>query len=663
MEVINQTSVSEFNLLGLTDDPELQPLIFSLFLSIYLVTILGNLLIILAVSSESDLHTPMYFLLSNLSFSDICSSTSTIPKMLMNTQKQRQRITYTGCFTQAGFVLVFAFLESFLLAVMAYDRYAAICHPLRYTVIMNPHFCVLLVLVSLLISMADSLLPTLMALHQNLWDCGVAYTDVSEGKILEEEVRRGVEVRVRADGHDGEQVSKDVDQVHRQEQAEDEGLQLCFILKSSSQCSPGIGPLYWTPGGPVTGFMFTLREVGHHLILSRAFLANSLLTKWGCIMAIILFSPRTEIEPSLDSRYKKVFESLLIGYDPAEKQHHPCSNNMEGHNLTHVSEFYLMCFSEDSDLQPILFGLFLTMYLVTVLGNLLIILAVTSDVHLHTPMYFFLSNLSLADICFTSTTVPKLIVDISTNSRVISYEGCLSQVSLFIFFACVDDMLLTVMAYDRFVAICQPLHYAVIMNPHRCVLLVLLSVLVSLLDSQIHYLVALRISCFKDVEIASFFCNPSQLYDLSCSDILIKNIVTYMIGILFGCFPMSGIIFSYCKIVSAILKSPSSEGRYKAFSTCGSHLSVVCLFYGTSLGTYLGSSALHTSKEAMVASLMYTLVTPMLNPFIYSLRNRDIESSLWRLHRRILQSHNVFHPWRCGNEHSMSISCGGTQTL
>ncbi|KFO36360.1 Olfactory receptor 7E24 [Fukomys damarensis] len=272
------------------------------------------------------------------------------------------------------------------------------------------------------------------------------------------------------------------------------------------------------------------------------------------------------------------------------------------------------------------------MYLVTVLGNLLIILAVTSDVHLHTLMYFFLSNLSLADICFTSTTVPKLIVDISTNSRVISYEGCLSQVSLFIFFACVDDMLLTVMAYDRFVAICQPLHYAVIMNPHRCVLLVLLSVLVSLLDSQIHYLVALRISCFKDVEIASFFCNPPQLYDLSCSDILMKNIVTYMIGILFGCFPMSGIIFSYCKIVSAILKSPSSEGRYKAFSTCGSHLSVVCLFYGTSLGTYLGSSALHTSKEAMVASLMYTLVTPMLNPFIYSLRNRDISSTLKRLY-------------------------------
>ncbi|EHB06825.1 Olfactory receptor 7E24 [Heterocephalus glaber] len=305
---------------------------------------------------------------------------------------------------------------------------------------------------------------------------------------------------------------------------------------------------------------------------------------------------------------------------------------MERRNLTHVSEFYLMSFSEDPDMQPILFGMFLSMYLVTVLGNLLIILAISSDSHLHTPMYFFLSNLSLADICFTSTTVPKMIVDLSTYSRIISYVGCLTQISLYILFACVDDMLLTVMAYDRFVAICHPLHYAVIMNPHRCVLLLLLSVFISLFDSQMHTLVCLQVTCFKDVEIAIFFCEPSQFLDLSCSDTLMKNIVTYMVGILFGCFPMSGIIFSYYKIVSALLKIPSSRGRYKAFSTCGSHLLVVCLFYGTSLGTYLGSSGSYTPSKVMVASLMYTLVTPMLNPFIYSLRNRQILSTLKRLH-------------------------------
>ncbi|XP_004870781.1 olfactory receptor 7E24 [Heterocephalus glaber] len=304
---------------------------------------------------------------------------------------------------------------------------------------------------------------------------------------------------------------------------------------------------------------------------------------------------------------------------------------MERHNLTHVSEFYLMGFSEDPDLQPILFGLILSMYLVTVLGNFLIILAVTSDSHLHTPMYFFLSNLSLADICFTSSTVPKLIVDILTHRRDISYVGCLTQMSLFILFACMDDLLLTVMAYDRFVAIWHPLHYTVIMNPQRCVLLLLLLVFLSLLDSQAHNLIALQITCFKDVEIASFFCDPSQLLGLSCSDTLIKSIVTYMLVILFGFFPMSGIIFSYYKIVSVLLKIPSSGGRYKAFSTCGSHLSGVCLFYGTSIGTYFGSSASYTLSKGIVASLMYTVITPMLNPFIYSLRNRDILSTLKRL--------------------------------
>ncbi|XP_010633317.1 olfactory receptor 7E24 [Fukomys damarensis] len=290
-----------------------------------------------------------------------------------------------------------------------------------------------------------------------------------------------------------------------------------------------------------------------------------------------------------------------------------------------------MSFSEDPALQPVLFGLFLSMYLVTVLGNLLIILVVISDSHLHTPMYFFLSNLSLADIGLTSSTVPKMIVDISTQSRVISYEGCLTQMSLFILFACMDNTLLTAMAYDRFVAICHPLHYTTIMNPRLCVLLLLLSVSISLFGSQVHNLIALQITCFKNVEIATFFCDPSQLLDLSCSDTLIRTIVTYIITAMFGFFPVLGIVLSYYKIVSSLLKIPKSGGRYKAFSTCSSHLSLVCLFYGTGLISYLGSGVSYSSSKNMVPLLMYSVVNPMLNPFIYSLRNRDISSSLKRL--------------------------------
>uniref|UniRef100_A0A2K6DJG2 Olfactory receptor family 7 subfamily E member 24 n=1 Tax=Macaca nemestrina TaxID=9545 RepID=A0A2K6DJG2_MACNE len=313
-----------------------------------------------------------------------------------------------------------------------------------------------------------------------------------------------------------------------------------------------------------------------------------------------------------------------------------CPNHADPRNLTGVSEFLLLGLSEDPELQPVLAGLFLSMYLVTVLGNLLIILAVSSDSHLHTPMYFFLSNLSLADIGFTSTTIPKVIVDIQTHSRVISYVGCLTQMSLFAVFGGMEDMLLSVMAYDRFVAICYPLYYPVIMNPCFCGFLVLLSFFLSLLDSQLHNWIALQITCFKDVEIPNFFCDPSQLPHLACCDTFTNNIVMYFLAAIFGFLPILGILFSYYKIVSSILRVPSSGGRYKAFSTCGSHLSVVCLFYGTGVGGYLSSDVSSYPRKGAVASVMYTVVTPMLNPFIYSLRNRDIQSALRRLRGRIL---------------------------
>uniref|UniRef100_A0A8C6QU71 G-protein coupled receptors family 1 profile domain-containing protein n=2 Tax=Nannospalax galili TaxID=1026970 RepID=A0A8C6QU71_NANGA len=304
------------------------------------------------------------------------------------------------------------------------------------------------------------------------------------------------------------------------------------------------------------------------------------------------------------------------------------------YNLTRISQFHLLGFSEDSQLQPILSGLFLSIYLTTVLGNLLIILAIITDSHLHTPMYFFLFNLSLTDICFITTTVPKMIVDIQTHSRVISYVDCLTQMSLLIIFGCMDDMLLTVMAYDRFVAICHPLNYPVIMNPHLCILLLLASCFLSFFDSQLHNLIVLQFTLFKGVEISNFCCEPAQILNLDCSNSFAKNIVTYFVSAIFGFFPISVILLSYCKIVSTILRIPSSGGKYKAFSTCGSHVSVVCLFYGTSIGMYLSSAVLHSSRKSVMSSVMYTVVTPMLNPFIYSLRNRDIKNALRRLHRR-----------------------------
>ncbi|XP_016074091.1 PREDICTED: olfactory receptor 7A17-like [Miniopterus natalensis] len=303
---------------------------------------------------------------------------------------------------------------------------------------------------------------------------------------------------------------------------------------------------------------------------------------------------------------------------------------MEPENLTRVSEFLLLGLSQALELQPLVFGLFLSMYLVAVLGNLLLVLAVGSDSRLHTPMYFFLSNLSLVDICLTSTTVPKMLVNIQTQSRAITYAGCVTQVYFFLLFAGLDDFLLTVMAYDRYVAICHPLHYTVIMKPRLCGLLVLLSWILSALNSLSQSLMVLQLSFCSDLKIPHFFCELKQVVQLACSDTSLNNIVMYFIIVLLGGGPLAGILYSYSKIVSCIHRMPSAEGKYKAFSTCVSHLSVVSLFYGTSAGVYLSSAAPHSSHASAAASVMYTVVTPMLNPFIYSLRNKDIKRALKR---------------------------------
>ncbi|XP_065774286.1 olfactory receptor 7A17-like [Muntiacus reevesi] len=466
----NLTKVSEFFLLGFSEEPALQPLIFGLFLSMYLVTAFGNLLIILLISSDSHLHTPMYFFLSNLSFIDICFTSTTIPKMLQNIWKQSKAITYEGCITQMHFFILFAGLDDFLLTVMAYDRFVAICHPLHYTVIMNPQLCVILVLVSWAVSVLDSMIQTFM-------------------------------------------VSK---------------------------------------------------------LLS------------------------------------------------------PCNN-------TQFSEFFLLGFSADPELQPLIFGLFLSMYLIAVFGNLLIILATISDSHLHTPMYFFLSNLSFVDICFTSTTIPKMLKNIQTQSKVITYEGCTIQVYFYIFFAGLDDFLLTVMAYDRFVAICHPLHYMVIMHPRLCALLVLVSWMMSAMNSLLQSLMVLRLTFCTEVEIPHFFCELNQIVQLACSDTFLNDMVMYLASVLLAGGPFAGIIYSYSKIVSSIRRISSTQRKFKAFSTCASHLSVVLLFYCTSLGVYLSSAATHSSHSSATASVMYTVVTPMLNPFIYSLRNKDRKRALKRV--------------------------------
>ncbi|MBZ3891565.1 Olfactory receptor 7G1 [Sciurus carolinensis] len=300
-------------------------------------------------------------------------------------------------------------------------------------------------------------------------------------------------------------------------------------------------------------------------------------------------------------------------------------------NETAVSEFLLLGLTDDPALQSLIFSIFLSMYLITILGNLLIILAVSFDSHLHTPMYFFLSNLSFNDICLITSTVPKMLVNILREDQSITYTGCLSQVCFVLVFGGLENCLLAVMTYDRYVAICHPLIYTVIMNPHLHVLLVLLSLVISIVYALLHTLMVLRLSFCTDLEIPHFFCELAQIIKLACSDILINNVLVYLVAGLFAGVPLFGIIFSYIHIVSSVFRMPSSEEKHKAFSTCGSHLSVVSLFYGTGFGVYISSVVTDSSRKTAVASVMYSVVTQMLNPFICSLRNREMKGALRKL--------------------------------
>ncbi|KAM4889367.1 LOW QUALITY PROTEIN: olfactory receptor 7G1-like [Thomomys bottae] len=302
-------------------------------------------------------------------------------------------------------------------------------------------------------------------------------------------------------------------------------------------------------------------------------------------------------------------------------------------NQTAVSEFFLLGFTDDPQFQPLIFSLFLSIYLVTIMGNLLIILAVSSDPHLHTPMYFFLSILSFNDICLSTTTIPKMLVNLHTQDLSITYVGCLAQICLTVVFCSLENCLLAMMAYDRYVAICHPLRYLATMHPGLCVLLVLVSLSVSFMDALFQSLMVLRVSFCGNVEIPHFFCELAQIIKLACSDTLVNSLLIFTAIFVFSAPAVSGMIFSYAQIMSSVLKIPSAAGKHKAFSTCGSHLCVVCLFYGTALGVYISSAVTNSPRKSAVASVMYSVVPQMLNPFIYSLRNRDMKEALWKLTR------------------------------
>ncbi|XP_051847539.1 olfactory receptor 13C9-like [Antechinus flavipes] len=300
---------------------------------------------------------------------------------------------------------------------------------------------------------------------------------------------------------------------------------------------------------------------------------------------------------------------------------------MERANWTSGREFVLLGFSEYPKIEVLIFLLCLLMYIVIVLGNGIIIILTILDCHLHTPMYFFLSNLSFLDICFTSSFIPKMLANFSSERKTISFSGCIIQMYISLAMGSTECVLLATMAFDRYMAICNPLRYPIIMNKRLCVQLVVTSWVVGFLNSTMETALIIGLPfCGKNV-INHFVCEILALLKLACADISLNEIIMLIDSITLAFSPLMLIIISYIFILSAILRINSAEGRKKAFSTCSAHLTVVTVFYGTILFMYMKPKSKNSITDKFI-TLFYSVVTPMLNPIIYSLRNKEVNAAV-----------------------------------
>ncbi|XP_035169931.1 olfactory receptor 14C36-like [Oxyura jamaicensis] len=312
-------------------------------------------------------------------------------------------------------------------------------------------------------------------------------------------------------------------------------------------------------------------------------------------------------------------------------------------NISSVNDFLLLAFADTWELQLLHFALFLGIYLAALLGNGLILTAVACDHRLHTPMYFFLLNLALLDQGYISTTLPKAMANVLWDTRAISYQGCAAQVFFFAFLAGTETSLLTIMAYDRYVAVCKPLHYGSLLGSRACAQMAAAAWGSGFLHAVLHTANTFSLPLCQGNAVDQFFCEIPQILKLSCSDAYLREVgaLLFSVSLLFGCYVF--IVVSYVQVFRAVLRMPSEQGRHKAFSTCLPHLAVVSLFVSTAMFAYLKPPSISSPSLDLVMAVLYSVLPPAVNPIIYSMRNQELKHVLWKLMTRCVSEAINFH--------------------
>ncbi|XP_076785151.1 olfactory receptor-like protein OLF2 [Arvicanthis niloticus] len=307
---------------------------------------------------------------------------------------------------------------------------------------------------------------------------------------------------------------------------------------------------------------------------------------------------------------------------------------MDDGNCSSITEFILLGITNDPSMRVVLFIVFLIIYLTTLVANIGMIILVRIDPQLHTPMYFFLSQLSFSDLCYSTAVGPKMLVGLLDKYKSISFLGCALQ----FFFTCIfidaECVLLAVMAFDRYKAISNPLMYAIDMSSRFCYQLLAGVYVLAMIDALMNTIITFGLCFCRSNEINHFFCDLPPILLLSCSNILVSELAVFVFSGFVELCAISGLLVSYCYIITSVLKISSDEGRFKAFSTCASHLTAVAIFQGTLFFMYFRPSSSYSLDQDKMASLFYTLVIPMLNPLIYSLRNKDVKEALYKLRNK-----------------------------
>ncbi|KAK7811298.1 hypothetical protein U0070_002231 [Myodes glareolus] len=639
--------------------------LFLLFTGIYVVTVAGNLGMITLIVLTSHLHNPMYYFLSSLSFIDFCQSTIVTPKMLVSFLTEKNLISFPGCITQLYFFSIFGVAECHTLGVMAYDRYVAICSPLLYNVTMsyqitnslilgvyifsvlsasvltgfmiriwfckldmiNHYFCDFLPLLKL--SCSNTYINELLILIFGTFNIFVPILTIITSYISI------IASILRIKSTEGRSKAFSTCSSHISAVAVYFGSAAFMYLQPSSVNSLDQGKVssvfYTTVVPMLNPLIYSLRNkdvsVALKKILQKKFIFQKIHhTYFQCgspvcksINILHHFVPSPSVS-SLGQINCGLVLTLMI-------------YSLRNKVVKVALKMFIQKIKKPEHQMPFLL-IFTGIYVVTVAGNLGMITLIVLSSHLHNPMYYFLSSLSFIDFCQSTVVTPKMLVSFVRDKNPISYPGCMTQLYFFIIFGAAECHTLGVMAYDRYVAFCNPLLYNVSMSYQISSALISGVCIFSVLSASVLTGFATKIRFHESGVINHYFCDLPPLLKLSCSNTYINELLVLVFGTFNICVPFLTIITSYISIIVSILRIKSTEGRSKAFNTCSSHISAVAVFYGSAAFMYLQPSSVNSMNQGKVSSVFYTTVVPMQNPLIYSLRNKDVSVALKKILQR-----------------------------